>query len=133
MVTQILQNSKSSNDGDAGFYAITTQDKFNTMIMKGRLRVKFGDAGQKIKGEGSIDKRLGQYVNALALKSDQVEIGRWVNPIGINARNKFNRFPAVFIHIPPDQDAIRILQVFHRSPLGKKFRIGYDLVVVAIG
>ena len=83
MVTQILQNSKSSNDGDAGFYAITTQDKFNTMIMKGRLRVKFGDAGQKIKGEGSIDKRLGQYVNALALKSDQVEIGRWVNPIGI--------------------------------------------------
>jgi len=83
MVSKILKNSKSSNDGDAGFYAITTLDKFNTMIMKGRLQVKFGDAGQKIKGEGSIDKRLGQYVNALAMKSDQVEMGRWVNPIGI--------------------------------------------------
>ena len=83
MVSKILKNSKSSNDGDAGFYAITTEDRFNTMIRKERLRVKFGDAGQKIKGEGSIDKRLGQYVNALALKSDLVEIGRWVNPIGI--------------------------------------------------
>ena len=83
MVSKILKNSKSSNDSDAGFYAITTEDRFNTMIRKERLRVKFGDAGQKIKGEGSIDKRLGQYVNALALKSDLVEIGRWVNPIGI--------------------------------------------------
>jgi hypothetical protein len=82
-VKNILNNSKTYQDDDAGFYAITTKDRFNTMIRKERLRVKFGDAGQKIKGEGSIDKRLGQYVNALALKSDLVEIGRWVNPIGI--------------------------------------------------
>ena len=82
-VESLLSKAKNYQDDDAGFYAITTEDRFNTMIMKERLRVKFGDAGQKIKGEGGINKRLGQYVNALALKSDQVEIGRWVNPIGI--------------------------------------------------